>query len=433
MKHRDEDILLTDSMKAEGKSAVPDAEAAELNARKEYQKRMKQYKNRKRRKIFGLILESVLLLIVCAGLWGVNTFVKAFDIMHDQSGKTNPSNQAGLPTFNPTAPNGPPSFVIEDENGSTEVIQYTLPSEEPTEEVVIPTKTGFSTYVVFGVDARDSEHLDQWTQGDVVILISLNNETQEIRLCSIYRDYAFESEVNSGLGKITDSYCQYGAVHTVEAMNRNLDLQIDDYAVVNWTSVADVVDALGGIDMYLTKEEATEMRGFVYETQLVTKRSYRVMPLPQEAGTYHLNGGQTIAVARMRKGVGDDYGRTERQRKIIGLILQKAKTLKISQLSSLIAAITNNVRFSFDQSEIIELLSHVMSYKIVDSAGYPFDHVSFPISTSFVYADDLEKNVKHLHSFLYGDENYVPSGNITRISGFAKQEMEAIRKKLNLN
>ncbi len=433
MNHRDEDILLTDTMRAAGKSAVPDPEEAERNARKEYQKRMKQYKNRKRRKIFGLILESVLLLIVCAGLWGVNTFVKAFDIMHDTSAMTVPSNQGGLPTLDPSAPNGPPSFVIEDENGNTEVIQYTLPSEEPTEEIVIPTKTGFSTFVVFGVDSRDSEHLDQWTQGDVVILISLNNETQEIRLCSVYRDYAFESEVNGGLGKITDSYCLYGAAHTVEAMNRNLDLNIDDYAIVNWTSVADVVDALGGIDMYLTKEEATEMRGFVYETQLVTNRSYRVLPLPQEAGTYHLNGGQTIAVARMRKGVGDDYGRTERQRKIIGLILQKAKSMKISQMSSLLAAITNNVRFSFDQMEILELMSHVMSYRIVDSAGYPFDHVSFPISTSFVYADDLEKNVSKLHSFLYGDDSYVPSGNITRISGFAKQEMSSIREKLNLN
>ena len=429
MSKRDEDILLTDSMRAAGKSAVPDPEAAERNARKEYQKRMKQYKNKKRRKIFGLVLECILLLIVGVGFWGINTFVKAFDIMSDQSAKTSPAPQGSLPSQNP----GQPSFVIEDENGSTEIVHYTLPSEDPTEEIVVPAKTGFSTYVVFGVDSRDSEHLDQWTQGDVVILVSLNNETQEVRLCSVYRDCAFESEVNGGLGKITDSYCQYGAYHTVEAMNRNFDLQIDDYVIVNWTAVADVVDALGGIDMYLTKEEATEMRGFVYETELVTNRPYKVKPLPKEAATYHLNGGQTIAVARMRKGVGDDYGRTARQRKIINLILQKAKKMKISQLSAILNAITSNVRLSFDKLELLELMSHAPQYNIVDSAGFPFEHVTFPTPTSFVYADDLEKNVAKLHQFLYGDENYVPSGNITRISGFAKQEMEAIRKKLNMN
>ena len=428
MNNRDEDILLTDSMRAAGKTSVPAAESAERTARKEYQKRMKQYKNKRRRKIIGLVLESVLLLIVCAGLWGVNTFVKALDMMTATTENTAPDRQTQA-----EQPSGQPTFVVEFEDGSTEIVEYTLPSEEPSEEIVIPTKTGFSTFVVFGVDARDNEHLDKWVQGDVIILVSLNNETNEVRLCSVFRDYAFESEVNEGLGKITDSFCQYGAVHTVEALNRNLDLQIEDYVVVNWTAVADVVDALGGIDMYLTKEEATEMRGFVYETELVTNRPYKVRPLPQEAGTYHLNGGQTIAVARMRKGVGDDYGRTARQRKIINLILQKAKTMKLSQLSAIFTAVTSNVRFSFDKLEIIEMLSSAMRFNIVDSAGFPFDHVTFPIPTSFVYADDLEKNVVRLHSFLYGDETYSPSSNITRISGFAKQEMSAIRKKLNLN
>ncbi len=430
---KDEDILLTDSMRAAGKTAAPDAESAERNARKEYQKRMKQYKNKRHRKIFGLILESILLVVLCVGLWGINTFVKALDIMTDQGGRTTPSGQAqpGLPTLDPSASQGQPTFVIEGADGSTEIIEYTLPSEESVEETAAPVKTGFSTFAVFGVDARDSEHLDQWTQGDVVILVSLNNATHEIRLCSVYRDCAFEPVVNGGLSKITDAYCLYGAVQTVEAMNRNYDLQIDDYVVVNWTAVADVVDALGGIDMYLTKEEATEMRGFVYETELVTNRPYKVKPLPKEAATYHLNGGQTIAVARMRKGVGDDYGRTERQRKIINLILQKAKTMKISQLSDLIAAVTNNVRFSFDKMEIIELLSNATAYNIGGSAGFPFNHLTFPIPTSFVYSADLEKDVKELHNFLYGDEDYVPSANIRRISAFATQEMDSIRAKLN--
>lgn len=430
MNHRDEDILLTDSMRAEGKSAVPDPEEAERSARKEYQKRMKQYKNKKRRKIFGLILESILLVIVCVGLWGINYAVKAYDTMHHQSGS---SEQRGLPGLDPLASQGVPTFVIEDPEGNTEIVEYTIPSEESSEEVIVPVRTGFSTFAVFGVDARDDEHLDQWTQGDVVMLVSLNNETHEIRLCSVYRDFAVESEVNGGLGKITDSYCAYGVVHTVETLNRNLDLQIDDYVVVNWTAVADVVDALGGIDMYLTKEEATEMRGFVYETELVTNRSYKVQVLPKEAGTYHLNGGQTLAVARMRKGVGDDYGRTARQRKIIELMLQKAKTMKFSQLSAVLTAVTSNIRFSFDLNELFDLMRYAAAYNIVDNAGFPFNHVTFPLPTSFVYAEDLEKDVVSLHRFLYGDENYTPSANIRRISSFATQEMDAIRKSLNMN
>ena len=127
---KDEDILLTDSMRAAGKTAAPDAESAERNARKEYQKRMKQYKNKRHRKIFGLILESILLVVLCVGLWGINTFVKALDIMTDQGGRTTPSGQAqpGLPTLDPSASQGQPTFVIEGADGSTEIIEYTLPS-----------------------------------------------------------------------------------------------------------------------------------------------------------------------------------------------------------------------------------------------------------------------------------------------------------------
>ena len=106
--------------------------------------------------------------------------------------------------------------------------------------------------------------------------------------------------------------------------------------------------------------------------------------------------------------------------------------MKISQLSELITAVTSNVRFSFDKREIIDLLADAKAYNIGGSAGFPFNHVTFPIPTSFVYAADLEQDVTQLHNFLYGDENYVPSSNIRRINAFAKQEMDSIRTKLNL-
>ena len=430
MTKKDEDILLTDSMRAAGISSVaPDPDAAERNARREYQKRMKQYKKKKRRKIFGLILESVLLLIVCVGLWGINTFVKAYDKMAET---TKASNVNVLPSLDPSSTPGQPSFIVEDADGSTEVVHYTVPeTQESVEEVTVPAKTGFSTFAVFGVDARNTDTMEQWTQGDVVILVSLNNATKEVRLCSVYRDFAFESETDGGLGKITDSYCRYGVQHTVEAMNRNFDLQIDDYVVVNWTAVADVIDALDGIDMHLSAAEAEAMGWYVYETQVATKRPYTVKGLPIQEGTYHLNGGQALSVARIRKGVGDDYARTARQRTIISLMLQKAKTMKLSQLSAIITAITDNVRFSFDKLEILDLVSHAFDYNISDSAGFPFNHVTFPFSTSMVYADTLESNVTKLHSFLYGDENYVPSGNVRRIGSYQSQEIAYYRSKTN--
>lgn len=453
MAKHDEDILLTDSMKEKSQTEL-DQGTAERVAHREHVKRMKQYKKKKKRKIIGLALECVLLAAVCAGLWGINFVANAMNRVKISTPAAEESTN-DLPDGSSSTPPSA-SFIVENEDGSTEIIYYTIPNTEtekqgntdlpetagnteatqntegtkadpaPT-EIPTPVKTGFSTYAIFGVDARDTEHMERMTQGDVVILVSLNNETKEVKLCSVFRDYAFESETDGGLRKITDSYCKYGVQHTVEAINRNFDLKIDDYAVVNWTAVADVVDALGGIDMYLTAAEAEQMGWYVYETELATKRNYTVKGLPKVEGVHHLNGGQALAVARIRKGVGDDFGRTERQRKIIGLILEKAKTVNLNQIYAIINVIIDNVRISFDNVEVLSLAKDVFKYRITETAGYPFDRIVFADPTSKVYPTDMSANVKQLHSFLYGDSAYTPSGNITRISFYQEQEKDYFR------
>lgn len=437
MARKDEDILLTDSMREKMNSPEDSVrEAAERIAHREHLKRMKQHKKKKKRKIIGLVLECLLLVLVCAGLWGINFVAKAFDRV---TITTADAKNSTLPELEPVLP-GSAYFIVEGPDGSTETVYYTLPQTEeetvpdattpPTEVVPVtePTKKGYSTFVVFGVDARSSDTLDQWTQGDVVIIVSLNNETKEVRLCSVFRDFAFESNTDGGLDKITDSYCRYGVQHTVEAMNRNFDLNIDDYVVVNWTAVADVVDALDGIDMELTAAECEAMSWYVYETQVATHRPYTVKGLPAKDGTYHLNGGQALAVARIRKGVGDDYGRTARQRAIINLILQKAQTMNLNQLYAIINAVLNNVRISFDKLEVFSLAKDVFKYRISETSGFPFERITFPVGTSMIYADSMTDNVSQLHAFLFPDESYTPSSNIKRIGAYQEQAIAYMRE-----
>ncbi len=431
MANRDEDILLTDSMRAEKKAQTElDQGTAERVAHREHLKRMKQYKKKKKRKIIGLVLESLLLVVMCAGLWGINFVTNAMDRIKIS---TNAPGESDSEISDP----GSASFVIEGADGSTEIHYFTLPDEtDDTEQESLPdvpdySHTGFSTFAIFGVDARDDDTLERWTQGDVVILVSLNNETKEVKLCSVFRDSAFQPQTDGDLVKITDAYARYGVQSTVEALDRNFDLKIDDYVVVNWTAVADVVDALDGIDMYLTATEAEQMGWYVYETQVATHRDYTVKGLPAEEGTYHLNGGQALAVARIRKGVGDDYGRTERQRKIIDLILQKAQTMKLSQLYAIIDAVLDNVRISFEKMEVLSLAKDAFKYRITETSGYPFDRITFPVDTSMIYPNDMKANVKQLHSFLYGNTDYAPSAGVDRINVYMEQAVAVQRAKLN--
>ncbi len=443
MTRTDEDILLTDSMRQKKMAqADPERGAAERQAHREHLKRMKQYKKKKRRKIIGLVLECVLLLVVCVGLWGINFVDKAFARVTES---TNNAANTLLPELEPVVP-GSASLVVENADGSTEVYYYTVPeTEEQTvatdasgdvispDDVTAPVRTGYSTFAIFGVDSRDSQTLEQWTQGDVVIIVSLNNETKEVRLCSVFRDFAFESNTDGGLDKITDSYSRYGVRHTVEAMNRNFDLNIEDYVVVNWTAVADVIDALDGIDMYLTAAEAEAMGYYVYETQVATHRKYTVKGIPKGADgayhddTYHLNGGQALSVARIRKGVGDDYARTARQRTIINLALQKAQTMNLTQLYTIINTVLDNVRISFEKMEVFSLAKDVFKYQISDTSGFPFNRIVFPVATSMIYADTMVSNVTQLHEFLYGDESYSPSSNVKRIDAYQQQAIEYMR------
>ena len=171
----------------------------------------------------------------------------------------------------------------------------------------------------------------------------------------------------------------------------------------------------------------------MYETQVATHRKYTVKGIPKGADgayhddTYHLNGGQALSVARIRKGVGDDYARTARQRTIINLALQKAQTMNLTQLYTIINTVLDNVRISFEKMEVFSLAKDVFKYQISDTSGFPFNRIVFPVATSMIYADTMVSNVTQLHEFLYGDESYSPSSNVKRIDAYQQQAIEYMR------
>lgn len=90
---------------------------------------------------------------------------------------------------------------------------------------------------------------------DVNIICNLNWATGEIRMASIYRDTYLNVSDKNSYNKINSAFLQGGPTQAVKALNKNLDLEIDDYAVFNWKAVAEAINILGGVDIEITKKE----------------------------------------------------------------------------------------------------------------------------------------------------------------------------------
>ena len=221
-----------------------------------------------------------------------------------------------------------PTIVVPDETGGTEVISLdvTKPTANEIESHVQQQMRGYLTFVVFGVDARNNKTLLRLTQGDVCMIISLNRDTGEVRIASVYRDTWLEGTTDYAR-KLTDVYCNLGASRTMLALNCNYDLEITDFVVVNWKVVAEVVNMLGGLDIELTEKECYALNGEV--AGIIIATGIESTTIENVAGVHHLDGVQTVAYARIRKVGNADYQRTERQRLVVGKMLEKVKNEKI--------------------------------------------------------------------------------------------------------
>ena len=190
---------------------------------------------------------------------------------------------------------------------------------------------GYWTVALFGVDSRDSS-VGKGNMSDVIIICNINQETEEIKLVSLFRDTYLNVDDKNGYNKINQAYFRGGPKQAVEALNRNLDLEINDYATFNWKAVADAINILGGVDVELSKAEFYYINAYITETVESTGvGSYQL----KSAGPNHLDGIQAVAYARLRK-MDTDFARTERQRKIIQLSFDKLRQANFSVVNNVI-------------------------------------------------------------------------------------------------
>ncbi len=260
-----------------------------------------------------------------------------------------------------------------------------------------------TTIALFGLDAANSN-------SDVIMIATINNETKEVKLCSVYRDTYLD--VGGGeFRKCNYAYPHGGAEKAINMLNTNLDLNITDYVAVDFNAVVACVDLLGGVEVEITDEEAILMQGYMDEISKITKKKSQYLP---GAGRYNMDGVQACAYARIRYTAGDDYKRAERQRIVIAAMVDKAQRSNLKTINSLINEVFGDIKTSYSSADLLALASQVFSYNLGETSGFPFEKNSKTLASkgSIVAPCDLESNVVQLHVFLYGDETYMPTETV---------------------
>lgn len=274
-------------------------------------------------------------------------------------------------------------------------------------------RDGYWNIAVFGVDSREGG-LEKGALSDVEIICSINKKTNEIRLVSVYRDTYLQIDKEGRFDKINEAYFLGGHEQAVKALERNLDIQIDDYATFNWKAVADAINLLGGIDLEITDKEFAYINSFITETVESTGvGSYHL----EHGGMNHLDGVQAVAYCRLRL-MDTDFNRTERQRKVIMLALEKAKQADISVLTNIVMGVLPQLSTSVGAEDLMPIAKNIAKYEIGQTAGFPFAKTTARIGKlDCVIPMTLESNVAALHQFLYGqDAAYIVSPAVREIS-----------------
>ena len=263
-------------------------------------------------------------------------------------------------------------------------------------------KEGYQTIAVFGGDSRDGE-LGAGTHADTIMIVSIDQKTKEVRILSVYRDL-LTMQMDGNIRKANAAYFLGGPEEAINMLNRNFDLDIEDYVTVDFKAMAEMVDLLGGIEIDVKENEAAEMNNYIKESaEVVGAKATTISP-----GTQTLNGVEALTYVRIRKDVGGDYARTERQRVVIQKLLEKVKATDLKTINQMINEVFEHISTSFTLQEMIELAPGLLKYQLTDNAGYAFEKADGKVQGlgSVVVPVGVTENIEKMHQFLYPTLEY---------------------------
>ena len=281
--------------------------------------------------------------------------------------------------------------------------------------------------LLVGVDTRSTTLDDGLQHGDVQIILSINKDTGSVKLISILRDLYVTIPGYKNKNRINVAYARGGGQLAMRTVNKNFELNIESYVTINFYGLASIIDAIGGVDVDLTKAEAKAINTYLkkhppkYDNQ---DKEYERVPLEAVAGVQHLDGVQAVMYARTRS-VDNDFGRTARQRHLLDLLLRKImQDMTVDKFMTLMETSLPYVQTNVNASTMLNLGLSVLNSDIISRAQAGeslLEQMRIPMDETWKYDQTdggssvvvfrtlarREENVQALHEFIYGQ--YYPA------------------------
>lgn len=252
---------------------------------------------------------------------------------------------------------------------------------------------------LFGVDADN----DGTRRADCIMVLSVDSAEGEVKVTSLMRDSKVEID-GHGEGKLNHAYSYGGPALAIRTINQNFDLNIEHYAQVDFSQMANLIGALGGVVIDVKEKELKELNKFIGEYCRAAKAEE--CPVEQ-AGVQTLNGIQAMSYGRIRKGgTGDDWGRVERQAIVLEAMFQRVQGMSLPEIVELAPKMLKYVTSDLSMFEITKLAIGLLRH------GMPeIDHARIPADGTWDYGGknkqyivfDLEKAANRLNDYIYED------------------------------
>lgn len=261
---------------------------------------------------------------------------------------------------------------------------------------------GVINILLIGNDSRENV---EGSRSDAMILLTISSKTKTIQMTSLLRDIYVDIPGHEG-NRLNAAYAFGGPELLLETINENLNVSVNRYMLVDFEAFANLVDGVGGVDLSLTGPELEYVNAYLVEYNMINGRPEGTDYMDTSAeGRVHLNGPQALAYSRNRY-IGTDFGRTERQRKVLSEVIKKAPGALLKNSSGLMEGILPNLTTNLTKDECFQLSLQAGSFALWDleQGSVPLEGTYQPanIRGMSVLEIDFEKNREYLHEIMYG-------------------------------
>lgn len=249
---------------------------------------------------------------------------------------------------------------------------------------------GIVNIALYGVDSDAGQFSGR---SDAIMICSVNGKTGKIKLISIARD-TYVSVPGYYNTKINHAYAYGGPELAVQTLNENFDMDITDYVTVNFDSLADIIDEMGGVTIDVTEAERQQINAYLR----------RGKPL-KEIGMVNLTGAEAVSYSRIRK-IDSDTMRASRQREVLSALFDKALDINPLNYPSYVRKFSPMVETSLSNDEILKMATVALKNPTLEQAAFPNDHIQSggqTIDGTWYYVYDLEQATDMLQQYIYED------------------------------